>query len=259
MIKNFFLDGLVLAGLFLLTMNDFSNKNGVNNVDTDMEQIKPFVVLELFTSQGCSSCPRADELLEKTKNKYPDKVFALSYHVDYWNYIGWEDPFSNESFVKKQSFYNIKFKNRSNYTPQLVVNGKEHFVGSDTRKLDVSLKNHLSAEPKNNVEIVGLKKSKGTITFDYELNVDNRSSNLRAILALDNRTTEVMRGENRSRTLSNSNIVIAEKYIERENHKGTASFEIPEIVKENEKVHLILLIENENKDITGATKAEIPH
>ena len=98
-----------------------------------LEDFKPIVVLELFTSQGCSSCPPADALLNEVKYKYSNnQVIALSYHVDYWNYIGWKDPFSKKEFSDKQRAYSSKFYSNSIYTPQIVVNGKEHFVGSKT-------------------------------------------------------------------------------------------------------------------------------
>jgi hypothetical protein len=73
--------------------------------DQDEESFEPIVVLELFTSQGCSSCPAADALLNQTKQKSLDNVFTLSYHVDYWNYIGWEDPFSSSQYAKRVDLY----------------------------------------------------------------------------------------------------------------------------------------------------------
>jgi hypothetical protein len=87
------------------------------------------VVLELFTSQGCSSCPPADRILGKLAD---DKgVIALSFHVDYWDYIGWKDTFASKVTTARQHRYAQAMTQRHVYTPQLVVDGKRHMVGSD--------------------------------------------------------------------------------------------------------------------------------
>ncbi|MEX0860590.1 MAG: DUF1223 domain-containing protein, partial [Cucumibacter sp.] len=89
---------------------------------------RPRVVLELFTSQGCSSCPPADALLEELGGR--DEVVALGYHVDYWDYIGWADTFGSPAYSDLQRDYARSFGERRIYTPQLVVNGEMHVVGS---------------------------------------------------------------------------------------------------------------------------------
>jgi len=88
------------------------------------------VVLELFTSQGCSSCPPADALLSELGSSTKD-VIPLAYHVDYWNHLGWSDPFSSRLFSKRQSDYARAMKLEGDYTPQMVVAGEQQFVGSD--------------------------------------------------------------------------------------------------------------------------------
>ena len=121
---------------------------------------EPIVVLELFTSQGCSSCPSADKLLNEVRKEYNEEnVFALSYHVSYWNYIGWKDPFSKEEYTEKQHAYAAKFRSRSVYTPQLVVNGKEHFVGSDQYKLYSRLKSYSKTSVPNQVVLKNVKRT----------------------------------------------------------------------------------------------------
>lgn len=245
---------LVVASLGNIPSGEIYEEEKINELNT----YEPFVVLELFTSQGCSSCPSADVLLEKTKMANPENVFALSYHVDYWNYIGWEDPFSKPAYALKQREYNIKFRNRSNYTPQLVVNGIEHFIGSDAVKMKASLNNHLGGQSHNSVKLTDIKKERDKISFEYQLKGAIDQKHLRAVLALDKRTTSIKRGENKSRTLSNSNIVVAESSFEFLNdRKGSGQLEIPDLVKTNEKLQLILLLENAGHDILGAAKTEI--
>ena len=107
---------------------------------------KPFVMIQLFTSQGCSSCPAADKLIEEIKDEYKENnVYILSYHVDYWNRLGWKDPFSSKEFTQIQYNYADQFRERNVYTPQVVINGKEHFIGSNESKLRRKIKTYLSA------------------------------------------------------------------------------------------------------------------
>ncbi|KKM61188.1 hypothetical protein LCGC14_1534190, partial [marine sediment metagenome] len=171
----------------------------------------PIVVLELFTSQGCSSCPPADILLNSVKQKNENTVFALSYHIDYWNYIGWQDPFSNAKNTERQRKYNSKLKSRSNYTPELVVNGKEHFVGSNASLVAGAIQRFESLTPENEIVLSSVNGNSDSITFAYKIKGNFTDKNLRSVLVLDQRTTKVNRGENRNRSLTNSNIVVAVK------------------------------------------------
>jgi len=121
---------------------------------------KSAIVLELFTSQGCSSCPPADALLEEIREQYKgENVFVLSYHVDYWNRLGWKDPFSDEKYSDYQRIYGQQFNSRSIYTPQLVVNGSEHFTGSNRYKADVALKKYAKSKSNNVIAISKVKTS----------------------------------------------------------------------------------------------------
>ncbi len=95
------------------------------------------VVVELFTSEGCSSCPPADELLSRMAQQQPianAEVIALEEHVDYWNELGWVDPFSSREWTARQQVYAGVLGNGNAYTPQMVVDGKTEFVGSQSRK-----------------------------------------------------------------------------------------------------------------------------
>ena len=152
-----------------------------------MAQQKPVVVLELFTSQGCSSCPPADAVLEEIKNNAnPEEVIPLSYHVDYWDYIGWRDPYATKQFTNKQRIYGRKFNSSSIYTPQLVINGEEHLVGSDKanihRKIERKLKSKNIA---NTVKVKNVTKNADKVSFSYQVDGNTTGKNIHFILVLN--------------------------------------------------------------------------
>ena len=98
-------------------------------VPRDAEAQQSPVVLELFTSQGCSSCPPADELL--TELSRLDGVIALALHVDYWDYLGWKDSFADKAYTKRQKAYASAMRQRTLFTPQMIVQGEEMVIGRD--------------------------------------------------------------------------------------------------------------------------------
>ena len=212
------------------------------------------IVLELFTSQGCSSCPPADKLLKQVKS---NNIIALSYHVDYWNYIGWKDPFSKEEFTNKQRKYGSKFYSSTIYTPQLVVNGREHFVGSNRQKLKQKITQYAKQKPKSNISLSKVIKDDDIVNFDYKIEGLQSDDNLRIVLVIDERRTSVKRGENRNRELVNSNIVISEQKFKIDKTIGKGSIIIPEIVEEKDNLSLVLIIENDALDINAATQVNL--
>src|SRR5262245_4538420 len=113
-------------------------------------------VVELFTSQGCSSCPPADRLLSKLAGdpRYQGQVIPLSFHVDYWNSIGWTDPYSSSRWSQRQQAYAAQvFHTNRIYTPQVVVNGRSECVGSKEDMVLGRVNNALSTEPAGRVSL----------------------------------------------------------------------------------------------------------
>jgi hypothetical protein len=172
-------------------------------------------VVELFTSQGCSSCPPADRLLTKLTQdpRYQGKVIPLSFHVDYWNYIGWTDPFSSRRWSERQGAYARKtFRSNRIYTPQVVVNGRTECVGSHEGAVLQRISQALEAEPAGRVTLaldpptpdghlrvkVGANLARAAGSGDVDLWVAVYERGL---------VTEVGTGENASATLRNDHVV----------------------------------------------------
>jgi hypothetical protein len=170
------------------------------------------VIVELFTSEGCSSCPPADRLLAKLIEKQPVakvEIIGMEHHVDYWDRLGWRDPFSSGALTVRQSEYGGAFRLRSIYTPQMVVDGILQFVGSERGDaLDAIAK--AARQPKANVSLaVLLSAAEGRdrrLTFWAEARdvpEEVQSEQLEVVLAIleDGLASDVSRGENRGKLL----------------------------------------------------------
>jgi hypothetical protein len=164
------------------------------------------VVVELFTSEGCSSCPPADALLVKlgqlSGTQVPD-VIILGEHVDYWNHIGWTDRFSSPQFSLRQQGYAQHFGLASPYTPQMVIDGERQFVGNDSaqvaREITAAVKEEKPAK-------VSLTRLHGDA---FQVSVRSSSAKGKVFLAVteDSLSTEVKGGENNGRTLHHAGVV----------------------------------------------------
>ena len=122
---------------------------------TSSDQPTRPVIVELFTSEGCSSCPPADALLAKLDAQQRlgnAEIIALEEHVDYWNQLGWKDPFSSSEWTQRQQDYSGTFGNAGVYTPQMVVDGRTEFVGSSERKARAAIAD-AAQQPKAEVQI----------------------------------------------------------------------------------------------------------
>jgi hypothetical protein len=166
------------------------------------------VLVELFTSEGCSSCPPADNLLQKLDRGQPIagvQVIVLSEHVDYWNRIGWADPYSSAAFSARQQVYARRFNTSGPYTPQMVVNGRTEFVGSDGRAAEAAIRDEARVA-KTEVRIGAGEKS-ATIEVDALPVKTARKANVFLAYAADEGSQDVLRGENKGRRLHHVAIV----------------------------------------------------
>lgn len=165
-----------------------------------------FAVLELFTSEGCSSCPPADELLAKIQKEAGNRpVYVLTYHVDYWDRLGWKDTFSNADYSKRQYQYASKLHAQV-YTPQLVVNGKTEFVGSNESATDYAINSALKGSPETSISLHGDLQS-GKMALNYQVTGDSDNDELVIAAVQKNAISKIKRGENEGRTLAHAQIV----------------------------------------------------
>ena len=166
----------------------------------------PKVVLELFTSQGCSSCPSADAHLGELAAKRDD-VVALSFHVDYWNYIGWEDRFATAETTTRQRDYGRALGIAYIYTPQLVIDGKRHVVGSNRRAVKEAIAVSKSSKARRVPVALSTSGSDRVTVKIGESNAYYGAATIWLISVDRKHTTTVDAGENRGRTLVNYNVV----------------------------------------------------
>ena len=181
------------------------------------------VLVELFTSEGCSDCPPADRLLEKLdKEQFVSGADAivLSEHVTYWNRLGWRDPFSLDQADARQYAYGRQFALGSVYTPQAVVDGTWQFVGSDEQSMRAALSRAVTL-PKIDLKIENAQWESGVATFHLRGALD-ANSHLYAALAADATRSEVARGENAGRTLHHVAVVRAMKELKGDAVDGRA-------------------------------------
>jgi hypothetical protein len=165
------------------------------------------VVVELFTSQGCSSCPPADELI-RTIARDPSlhgKVIPLAFHVDYWDRLGWRDPFSSAEWSRRQFFYVRALSANSAYTPQAVVNGGRQFVGSRAEALSAAIDEASHRAPIGSVRVEATR-SGNVVTATIHAAAPQGAEVVVALFQNDV-TTRISAGENDGRTATEDAIV----------------------------------------------------
>ena len=162
------------------------------------------IVVELFTSQGCSSCPPADSLLGELSKR--SDVLALGFHVDYWDYIGWKDPYASKIATKRQKQYAESFRLSFVYTPQMVVNGVTESVGSDRSNIEAALEK-VKAHPAAHPSLVLERRADGGLVVHVGAAEMKRPATVWLACFDRQKSTTVPRGENAGSTLTNYHIV----------------------------------------------------
>ena len=168
----------------------------------------PVAVVELFTSEGCSSCPPADRVLGEMvarAGREGARIYPLAFHVDYWDNLGWKDPYARPEFTRRQREYAAAFKTGV-YTPQMVVNGAREFVGSEKERADATVRAALEQPARVGVTVMA-SVAHEKVQVQYTLSGDLKGLNVQAALVERGLTSRVPRGENSGKTLSHENVV----------------------------------------------------
>jgi hypothetical protein len=223
------------------------------------------VLLELFTSEGCSSCPPADQLLEKIDQDQPvpeADLIVLSEHVDYWNRIGWNDPYSSNDFSRRQQAYAAQFGSADIFTPQLVVDGEKGVVGGNwplaARAIQQSLR-----ETKIPVKVSAAKSADGA---RVHIEVPSLESNggkglVYLVLAANHAKSKVTGGENSGHELNHVAVVLSMRQVAKVSTKEGISkdFSLPLIPKfDASNMRIVVFVESSRtRRVMGAARTSI--
>lgn len=189
-----------------------SQKNETQEVKSEDQRPKTkdrkpnYVLVELFTSEGCSSCPPADKVLAQLQKKQPVEnveIVPLALHVDYWDYLGWRDEFSSAAYSARQTGYAEKFKLDAIYTPQMVVDGAAQFTGSQFDTAVNSIKESARAKK----TFVEMAVDNNNLKVDIADLPVHDAANVWFVITEDDLQTEVKRGENSGKELPHTAVV----------------------------------------------------
>ncbi|MET8352005.1 DUF1223 domain-containing protein [Micromonospora sp. NPDC005206] len=194
-----------------------------------------FAVVEMFTSQGCSSCPPAEEVLteiERDARAQGQPVFALGFHVDYWDDLGWPDRFADAAYTARQEAYARAFGSGRLYTPQMVVNGTVEFVGSDRRRAATAIASALTSATTTPFTLSVQDYAGGAgagqrVVLGFETERPSERAVLNVAIVERGLESEVARGENAGRTLRQDNVVRAFTSLGLDAERGQVELEAP--------------------------------
>ena len=216
------------------------------------------VLVELFTSEGCSDCPPADALLAQLdRSQFVPGAYAivLSEHVTYWNHQGWRDPFSLEEMDERQQEYSTRFGLNSAYTPQMVVDGAQQFVGSDRNALTRALQQSAQTY-KLPLEIVDPHLQNGKASFSLRAGSAASGTRWYAAIAADATRSEVARGENAGRTLHHTAVVRALKQIKPSANAQEFSLPVDAVATANPDIRLVVFaVDGHTGKVTSAAQS----
>jgi hypothetical protein len=199
--------------------------------DRPIGEAKPqgVVVVELFTSEGCSSCPPADRLLSELSGKEPSRrpVYTLAFHVDYWDQLGWKDPFSDPYCTRRQRAYARLFQADNVYTPQLIVNGRREFLGSDRKQALAAIDEALLEPAQARIELSIERSEKGICQAAFTVTGAPAGAVLNLACVESGLSSHVDAGENEGRILEHDHVVRAFQTVLLAEPRGTVRLNVP--------------------------------
>jgi len=221
-----------------------------------------FAVVELFTSEGCSSCPPADALLAeivKDAREHGRRIYPLAFHVDYWDRLGWRDPFADAAYSQRQQAYARAMRTEEIYTPQMIVNGSAAFVGSDRARSGKEIERAMgkSAGVKLTVTVkTGDKAS--VLVVEYSLSKTPANALLNVAVVERGLHSDVQRGENQGRSLRHDNVVRAFQTMNITTEKGKIELKVPASVQAKNASIIAYVQDRSSMGVLVAEGAEMP-
>jgi len=218
-----------------------------------------FAVVELFTSEGCSTCPPADQLLSTIiheTEKDQRKIFALSFHVDYWNRAGWKDPFSKNQFTFRQENYSRVLPDKELYTPQIIVNGKTEGTGSDHAAAKKAIDEALNAPAFLDATVHMDSTHADTLFVTYTSSKTDKNFVFRFALSENDLSSQVTSGENKGKMLHHDSVVRIFFSLDIVEEKGQVKIPLKDFVP-NAKCSLTGFVQHkQSMKILGADRFE---
>ncbi len=226
---------------------------------------EPFALIELFTSEGCSSCPPADklasELVEEAEGDGRN-LFVLSYHVDYWDRLGWKDPYSSAEATARQSAYAQQWRARTAYTPQMVVNGAVGFVGSNRgeadKEIDKALKRDAPVEVVASVSGEGEDDLRVQSQIKVEVELLHRDWDVIAALVERGLSQKPTRGENMGKSLVHDYVVRVFDDAELTGDSVSVDLRVPKDVDRENASIIVYVQDRRTLKIMGVTRVGLP-
>jgi hypothetical protein len=215
----------------------------------------PIAVVELFTSEGCSSCPPADEVLSELHQRRTPGVFLVAFHVDYWDYLGWTDRFATSAATRRQRQYGEDKSLHSIYTPHMFINGAKNFVGSNRGRADRDIKLALEVNARSEVRLE-VTRAEDRVTIRPAITNPPKYARIVGVLVQDGLTSSPTRGENAGKTLRHDRVARSLSAAEwSAESPALLTLDIPEDAR-SANLEAIVWIENtDNRAIVGAASA----
>ncbi|GGO29558.1 DUF1223 domain-containing protein [Micromonospora parathelypteridis] len=228
---------------------------------TDPSTDGGIAVVEMFTSQGYSSCPPAEEVLTEIERDARERgrpVFALGFHVDYWDDLGWPDRFADAAYTARQEAYARAFGTGRLYTPQMIVNGTVEFVGSDRRRAAGAIASALTSTMTTPLALSVSDADGGhRMVLDYQADHAPGRTVLNVAMVERGLVSEVARGENAGRTLRQDNVVRAFTSVSMNGGRGQVELAVPPDLDPRGATVVGYVQENGEQAIIGATSIDL--
>jgi len=249
---------------FVVALAACHGSHGSTSLDSPSSSVAPqpdrsrgLAVVELFTSEGCNSCPPADAALADLVKRGDARVFPIAFHVDYWDALGWPDRFADARFTSRQRAYATAFGASSVFTPQMIVNGATSMNGADHASADAAIARALATTTSTALAIAVETRGASVVV---RWRVDGPGARLVVAIVEGAIVSRVKRGENAGRTLHHENVARAFATTAIDAAEGTTTLALPSDV-ERAHAEIVAFVQNESdgaRPIVAAARAALP-